>query len=248
MMTELIGRIQHPAVAMVGVFDPFLNEHEKIIRQLSDYACSSRKSSLVVMLTPRPVALDQGIKAWPAFHDEGYRIKASLYCGADAILQVRLSKLDLKSGVLELLDAIAPYAPLSELWLGYNQSLGRGENGSASKIDALSIERGFAVRRLPRQQSSESKLALQCLRDGAVAKAVCNTNRYPTLSQSRFGLWNLGWPPGDYYATPINNRGEPQTEPVYCINISLHADGLSSFRWPNFAVNRLAFIRGPADH
>jgi FAD synthase len=247
MLAELFGHVQRPVVAMVGVFDPFLDGHENIIRQLCQHASSRRESSLVVILTPRPTALDQGSKAWPMFHDDGYRITAALRCGVEAVLRVRLSKPDLTAGVAELLNTINAYVKLSELWLGHNQSLGRGENGSASRIDTLSVERGFAVRRLPRQQSSESSVALQCLRVGAIAQAVCKTKRYPIVSQSGSGLWDLGWPPGIYQAVPTSIYGELQAKPVYSINLSVDANRLCSFRWPNFAVSALAFIRGPAD-
>ncbi|MGH2587355.1 MAG: hypothetical protein ACRDJE_20765, partial [Dehalococcoidia bacterium] len=143
MHATLFGRIDAPAVAIVGTWDPFLPVHQDLCDTLVRHARERGLASAAILLHPNPFRFIVGPDAAPAYEDVHARIWQIRQCGLDGVLKVHLTRRDVDLGAAEFFDVVTPALDISELWLGARQSFGRGPGGSRQAIEEQAARRGI---------------------------------------------------------------------------------------------------------
>jgi FAD synthase len=250
MKTTLFGRIDHPAVAAIGVWDPFLARHEQLCTTLAASAHARSLSSVAIVLHPNPPALLNGDQHFPMYDDLAARVWRLRACGIDAVLKLQMTRSDLDLGAAALLDTVQEALLLAELWLGQTQTLGRGEAGSRETVAALAAQRGVELLVLPRppaEAASAGYQALQLLTDGRLAEAIGCVGHAPVRSRPKSGLLRLPWRPGRYRAVPLQHPGAAPIGPGVTVTLTSGAQQRPTMHWPDRRTRYLAFVAGAAD-
>jgi FAD synthase len=243
MKSILYGDLARPAVAVVGVWDPFLREHDELFRSLHAHARESGRSSLAIVLSPDPAMFLHGPERWPVYDDLRVRIKLMLRSGIDAVLHARFTSRDVGAGAMQFLECVHGVAPIEALWLGWRQTLGNGPHGDADAV-ALATERlGIEVTRLPAARvRNTARMARRCLIDGDLAGAIDAVGRPPVRSRPSAGRLRLAWCPGTYHAVPLTDAcADPWGTPIP-VRLTADGPGLPSLRWPDGGAAFLAFV------
>jgi FAD synthase len=243
MKPVLYGTLSTPAITAVGVWDPFVTEHEQLLAALADAARASGRSSLAIVLNPDPALFLHGAPAWPVY--DGVRVRIALLrrAGVDAVLHVHFAARDVDATVDEFLAAVVPVAPLSELWLGARQSLGNGTQGSDAAIEEAMARRGIGLTRLAeRRPRQPGRVARRCLATGDLAGAIAAVGRPPVRARPAGGGLRLAWLPGDYLAVPLDSPDGRPAGPALDVRLREDGDRLPVLDWPDAAGKFLAFL------
>lgn len=246
MKTLLFGRLTRPAAAVVGGWDPPLEAHEALLRELAGYGRSHDLSSLAILIDPPPAWYIYGPAQCQIYHDVRTRVHLLRACGIDAVMILHFTRQDFDAGVAEFFDALEARAPLAELWLGAGQSLGRGPKGNQQAVAAQAHQRGIGLKVMPdrRMDTLRVRLALEA---GRMQEACALVGRPPVRSRPSSGALQFAWAPGRYLAEPLrdpwSHRGLGLTE----VELTRGRRGLSYCRWLDPAVPYYAFIAGPGD-
>ena len=252
MKCRLYGSLLRPAIAVVGVWDPFLSYHRDMLKDLHAYATKKSSSSLGVLIDPSPgkfssFKMRYGVSGWPVYDSLQARVSFILGCGLDAVLCVRFRKRDFTATAAEFLDAVRASVLLDELWLGALQLLGPGDQGSAAAIADYAALHGIRVTILPPPPLATYDVR-SFLASGRLADAIAVVGHPPIWQRPRSGTLRLAWRPGKYRAVPIERvdfiLGQPDME----VTLSLRPKGPGALSWPSRSVRYLAFTMGPSDN
>lgn len=250
MRAVLHGRINgSAAVAVVGTWDPLMSMHQQLLTYLAEYSRRISLSSLVVLLHPPPPSfIPESPAEWPVYDDPKTRISLIKACGISATLLVHFQKADLDAPLTEFLDLIRPHARLDELWLGDNQTLGRGPEASNEALSELSHHRKFVLQRLPPVGDPYQVAdARDLIKRGHLASLVRLVGRPAVWQRPSRGKIRLPWPPGAYLGFRTDGPGAaPKGSPLN-IHLVAEGDGIVSADWPSKDIKWLAFTAGPSD-
>jgi hypothetical protein len=238
-------------IAVVGAFDPLSDAHFDLFHQMSRAGKDAGLTALAVILFPAPATFVNpqydGCLAYSALEA---RLALIRQFGNIRSLVVRMTKFDIDASCEDFVDLLNTRVDLRELWLGPNQSLGRGRQGSYDAIVALAEARRMSLRRLGGQSGLlAGRGALNLASQGRLRDAIRATGHPPIWGRPRGGRLELPWPPGRYLALPI---AEPSfslrviREPIP-IEIHRMSPRRSYFEWPSREIRWLLFARGPAD-
>jgi FAD synthase len=246
MRARLHGRIDAPAVAAIGVWDPLLPAHEELIERLASHARRKHLSAVLVALDPDPVRFLFGEAAVPVYNDVETRVRLLRALGLDAVVRVRFAHRHVEAGAESLLDAVGRCVQIRELWLGAQQTLGRMERGSAATISRLAAERDINVVRLP-HRPVKTRAVRQLLQSGSVQHAAMLAGRPPVHRRPAGTTIRLAWCPGPYEAVPVDDPLSPASARALRIHLDGARSGLPRAEWPDQDAKYLAFVAGPAD-
>ncbi len=238
-------------IAVVGAFDPLSDAHFDLFRQMSRAGTDAALTALVIILFPAPATFVNphydGCLAYSALEA---RLALIRQFGNIHALVVRMTKSDIDASCEDFVDLLNTRVNLRELWLGPNQSLGRGRQGSYDAIAALAKSRNVSLRRLGGQSGLlAGRGALNLASKGKLRDAMRATGHPPIWGRPRAGRLQLHWPPGRYLALPI-------AEPSFSLRVTrepvpIEVHRISSlrryFEWPSRDIRWLLFARGPAD-
>jgi FAD synthase len=252
MRPALHGRLAAPAVAVVGVWDPFLASHATLLEDLRDHARDRGLSSLAVLLDPPPAAAGgfaaaYGTDGWPVYDGVFARVRLIRDLGVDAVLVMRFAPPDFDATAAQFLDATRRRVELAELWLGALQLLGPGPKGGRVAVEAYATENGIGLTMLPRPPVGTYDVR-SFLASGRVRDAVETIGRPPTWSRPRSGWLRLSWRPGRYHAVAIERPGDDPTGSAEIpVALEPRRTGAPGLAWPVPDARYLAFVAGPAD-
>jgi FAD synthetase len=242
----LHGNVASPAVAVIGVWDPFGSAHRQLFEQLGRRARETGLSSLAIMLDPHPASFREGASKWPVYDDVAARVRLILDCGTDGVLLVRFARKDADAGAAALFGLALSKVELAEIWLGFSQTLGRGPAGSRDAITALARQERIRVEVL-RPANILDRDVRSLLEAGRIAEAGHAVGRPPVWRRPRSGRLGLAWKPGRYAAVPLsapNGRPEGRARRV---QLRPAEKGMAALAWPDGEIVYLAFVAGPAD-
>lgn len=251
MKCRLHGSLAKPAIAVVGVWDPFLSYHRDMLKHLRASANKKNCSSLGVLIDPSPGTFSSfkmryGVSGWPVYDSLQARVSFMLECGLDAVLCVRFRKHDFTATAAEFLDTVRTNVLLDELWLGALQLLGPGDRGSAAAIADYAALHGMRLTILPPPPLATYDVR-SFLASGRLADAIAVVGHPPIWERPRSGTLRLAWRPGTYRAVPMNrtdlNLGRSDIE----VTLSLCPKGPATLSWPSRSIRYLAFTLGPSD-
>src|SRR5215208_6410548 len=236
MKTTLYGRIDSPAAAIVGVWDPFLPMHERLCEDLAASARERSLTSLAIVLHPNPPALINGDRLFPTYEDvyaRAWRLRAH---GIDSVLLLRMARADADRGASAFFDAVLAAVPLAELWLGHRQTLGRGPSGAMSAIAELAASHGVRLRALPPSPSEGASAAYEAVKllgEGRLADAIGRVGHPPVWRRPRTGVLTLPWRPGRYRALPLASPGAAPAGPALTLSLDARATKPPALVWPD---------------
>jgi hypothetical protein len=246
MRGTLYGELKHPAIAVVGVWDPILPQHRVLFKFLATEAQRKSLSSLVIVFDPPPGVHLYGKQNWPIYTDVKTRINFVQMFGVSAVLRLHFTKQDLNGGAAEFFEAVSSYVTLQELWLGAKQSLGRGDGGATPTIRKLSEERGIVLNLMSDVQLPTTD-ALRLLAVGRPREATKLVGMPPFRTRPRRAKVETVWQPGTYYALPYNSLTSKAVGSPMPIEINGDNRDLPCFNWPDRQIKYLAFVLGPGD-
>lgn len=245
MNATLYGQIENPSVAVIGVWDPMLPLHRDLFAELSEYARSTGKTSLAILLDPDPRALMYGVAHWPVYDDVKTRQHLLQAAGIDAILQLEFQPADIETGAAEVLALVTQHVPIVELWLGANQRLGSGDRGSAPTVQRVADQHAIQLRRLPEvahlPQASEVR---KLLATGRIADAAAIVGRYPQRRRPAAANLQLAWSPG-LYEVDVSRLDLGRDR--FTLELTKDPSDLATTDWPNPLVTSMTFLAGPRD-
>jgi FAD synthase len=243
MRVKIHGKVEEPAVAVVGAWDPLLPAHLSLFRRLRRYARRQSLASVVIHLEPSPARVLNGALEWPTYDDVMTRLAMVTECGVSASLFVRFRKQDLSAGAKEFIQSVTEHITINELWLGAQQSLGACNSGAEERIQKVARKHRIAITRLPYSAvAGQGRKVRQCLTSGDLEQAAHIVGRSPVWSQPRSGLLRLAWRPGNYVAAPLSS---PSGKPGKAVLVQLARSGqvVPTCRWPDAAISWLTFFR-----
>lgn len=246
MNARLHGRLDRPAVAVVGVWDPVFPAHRRLFEELRDEAHERSLAALAILLDPAPPALLHGPRRFPVYDEVAERIAMLRACGVDGVLRVRFRKADVFAGAADLLAVVEPHARLAELWLGAQQTLGRLDAGSYDTAERLTRERGVTLRRLPFGRVRPGSV-VDLLAAGRLGEAATLVGRPPVRHRPRAERLRLEWCPGRYRVVALGRNDDGAAGSPFEVDVAKAARGLPLLAWPDRAIERLAFVAGPGD-
>lgn len=256
MDARVYGRLEQRAIGVVGVWDPLTATHRALFEQVRCVATRRGLGSLAVVIDPDPTRFVWNRTRWPVFNDVHTRVQLLRMLGIDAVIHLRFSKGDLAAGAREFFDLVGEHAALAELWLGANQSLGRGPNGSQEKVAELAAERGVAIQFLPPPAAERAAASgdrathpidvRTWLAEGRIAAAGAAVGRLPMRRRPRGSTLRLAWSPGRYQAIPLAHPAALPTGQTIEVDL-VEANGWALLQWPDRRIPYLAFLTGPGD-
>jgi FAD synthase len=252
MKATLHGSATSPAIAVVGVWDPFKSSHRSLLGELRDTALASGQSSLAVLIDPAPgtrspVAQSYRTGGWPVYDSVPVRIRLMLGLGLNAVLYVRLRAADFSASAAEFLDIVTDRVRLGELWLGELQLLGPGPAGSATAVAQYASRHGIRLRTLPRAPIDVYDVR-QLLATGQLHEAIDQVGRPPTWARPRSNsLLRLAWCPGPYRVQGMEAPGLPGGGFQFDVELVSTPRGQATLMWPDSRIRYLSFISGPGD-
>jgi hypothetical protein len=250
MRAELHGDLNGTAaVAVVGTWDPLLPRHEELFKLLGEYSRNISLASLVIMLHPPPPSfIPESPAEWPVYDDPETRISLIQACGISATLLIHFQKEDLDAPLTDFFEIVRAHAKLDELWLGAEQTLGRGPEASNQILAELSEERSILLQRLPSIPNPYFiNDARDLLRQGQLAKLVGLIGRPAVWRRPARGKLKLLWPPGYYLCFATEGPDHAPQGPPITLQLVAESNGISSAQWPGKDIKWLAFTAGPAD-
>jgi hypothetical protein len=241
------GRVERPAAAVVGAWDPFVPAHRALFRQLSEHAAGRGLAAVAILLDPSPVLLLHGRSVYPVYDDVGSRLPLMLASDLDAVVRVAFARRDLGGTPRDLLSAVdATGVRVAELWLGRRQSLGTGDEGSREGIAHLAKQRGMRLEILPHVREP-SMVARALLKEGKVAQAAELVGHFPLRRRPRADRLLVAWPPGRYLVRPLAGPAAAPTRRAFELELVAAEGGMAALEWPDPAFRYLTFVAGPGD-
>jgi FAD synthase len=245
------GCLTGPAIAVVGVWDPFLSSHRTLLEELRDRATQGSCSSLAVLIDPPPGTVSRfrlryGTAGWPVYDSVSARIRFMLNCGIDAVLGVRFSKRDFGAAAADFLDAVRAHVAVEELWLGAVQQLGPGPSGSRTAVADYAVRHGLRLTMLPAPPLGTYDVRY-LLASGRLADAIEVVGHPPIWARPRSGGLRLAWKPGRYRAIPLTHPGPISEGSELDVVVTPQPKGPSRLTWPDREIRYLAFVSGPSD-
>jgi FAD synthase len=252
MKATLYGQIERPALAIVGVWDPFLPAHNELFSALIAQATAHSQPSLAILLDPAPQLMMYGPSQWPVYNDLGSRAKLMLEMGLDGLLHLDFTRQDLKAGAGDFFEVVLANVPLAELWLGQRQQLGSGEAGGPVAVSGLADRHRIKVERL---QEADLGIVSRDIRNylntGRLQEAHKVVGRPPIFARPEGMRLESGWKPGLYRAKALTHWDSSplQTPETGLIDLTLEQDQENRryFQWPDRDIEYLAFVAGPGD-
>jgi hypothetical protein len=241
-----------PALAVIGTWDPLIPAHRELFQEIARRGAEAELTPVVIILFPSPTRL---LNPAPSICLEYTDIRARIVlireCADVEVLIIRLTKSDLDASCRSFFHIIGSYLRLRELWLGADQSLGRGQQGSDAAIAALARSRKISLRRMPVIDGSRvGGMALRLLGEGKVREATQYVGHGPIWGRPKSGVLKLNWPPGKYLAVSI---AKPAFTPVatsglISVRISPPVKGRQpTLEWPRRDMEWLSFLASAAD-
>lgn len=247
--TVLYGKVDRPAVIMVGVWDPLAAEHQELLSELATYAHARDLSAVTIVLDPAPPQFLLN-DPWPVFEPPLVRIERMQRLGIDGTVVVSFTPYHLATSAAIFLENVSRHITIAELWLGARQIFGKREPGSLEAILEAGRTSGFAVRQLDRETDLRRK-GLQVrlrLASGCVAAAREIVGHTPIHSRLDEDAHRLAWAPGVYQVQLLDSlQAEPYSKSVIPLLLIDDTNGYSRFAWPDPQTPYLAFVRGPYD-
>jgi FAD synthase len=239
------------AVAVIGTWDPIVPAHKELFRDLARRGRHEALTPVVIIIYPSPARLlNPDLGACPDYADIASRVALIRECAPVQVLVVRFHKKDLDASCRSFFDLVGACICLRELWLGANQSLGRGRQGSNAEVTALTRRRNIRLFRLSVCSRSDiGGRAIRFLQQGKLRRAVALAGHPPIWRRPQSGLLRVDWPPGRYLALPLSvpSFTARSFAGVITMRLSLVTGRLRGFVWPRKEVEWLAFLAGPAD-
>jgi hypothetical protein len=236
---------------MVGTWDPLVPATAKLFKRFRTRAGQLKLTPLIIIITPHPVhLLHARPQDWP--HYACARARASIIRQVARVhtLIVEFRYSDLAKSAEDFFDFLSAHVNVSGLWLGANQSFGRGKEGSQERIICLCRSRRISLSVLRRdagQQAGSSSII--SLRDGDLETAASHAIHPPIWKRPRSGILMLYWPPGRYVVYPIDKPSATPitTGPSKSVIVPRPGpDGKTLLRWPFSPREKwLAFKSGP---
>jgi hypothetical protein len=247
----LHGRLGHPAIAVVGVWDPFLSSHRTLLERLRDHAHGTSRSALGVLIDPAPGSQSNfrfryGGSSWPVYDSVQARVGFLLNTGLDAVLCMHFTKRDFTLSAETFLDVVRAHTRLAELWLGALQHLGPGPQGSQAAIADYAARHGISLTILPLPPVGTYDVR-SFLASGRVMRAIEVVGRPPVWTRPRSGALHLAWQPGQYHAVELAHANAIHGGAEFSVELSPRPRGVTSLSWPSRDARYLAFVSGPSD-
>ncbi|MGH2589057.1 MAG: hypothetical protein ACRDJE_29385 [Dehalococcoidia bacterium] len=249
MHPTLYGRLNAPAVTIVGTWDPFLPNHQELCEALVRDAHARGLAAAAILLHPSPKRFLFGAEHAPVYDDIHARIWRMHQCGIDAVLKLRMFNRDIDLGAVEFFDVVTRALEVDELWLGARQSLGRWTAGSQLTITEQAQRHAIRLRILPdppKDPRPPRRSVERLLASGQIAEAIDEVGHPPIWRRPRSGRLHLAWQPGVYETAPLSDLGAPLSGAR--LRVTLAADKtVPVLDWPDADARFLAFVSGPSD-
>lgn len=236
-------------VAVIGTFDPIVPANVELFRALAKRGRQQKLLGVVIVLFPSPAQLVNGAAVAPQYSDIHSRVALIRMSAPVDVLVVRFSKPDLDASCASFFRFLGRYIRVRELWLGPNQSLGRGWQGSRDRISELARCRNIRIKWLAPYRGRDMRWrVMKLLQEGKVRKASTFASFPPIWRRPQNSILKLHWPAGRYLVVAVAAPSVIHTVANrFAIRLRGSGNRSQTFSWPNRNIEWLAFLAGPAE-
>jgi riboflavin kinase/FMN adenylyltransferase len=161
----------HACTLTVGVFDGMHHGHETFLRRMADDAHARGQLAVVVTFDPHPDEIVQpdsyrGLLLTPT---ERYQRIAA--CGIDVTHTIAFDASVRAMTAAEFMVALCEAMPVKQVWVGWDFALGRGRDGTLTKLRALGEQLGYEaveVTQIGDSNPPSASFVRETLQNGAV--------------------------------------------------------------------------------
>lgn len=245
---EMLGSVTKRALLLVGTWDPFMKQHQQLIRQAADYAEQNDKQCVTVIVHPNPSAFIHDPPKWVTYDDLAVRIELLQKYGSSASLLLKFNQNDLSAASDEFFELMALHLRVSDLWLGADQALGTGHRGSSRYLDDAAKSRNVQLKRLPPNRlKAFSAKARHLISVGEFAAAAEVVGRPPVWKIPSSGRLATSWPEGPCVIQEFCLDTEKAYGAVAKAHLEASGSLETSISCNGFASKCMAFIAGKCD-
>jgi riboflavin kinase/FMN adenylyltransferase len=167
---------RRPTVLTIGNFDGVHLGHQALIRDVVAAARGSRRGAGVMTFDPHPLSVLAPHRHIALLSSLEERLELLSALRPDFAIVYPFTWETARTPAREFLTAIRDGLCLSELWVGPDFKLGRGQDGSVAALGGLGEDLGFEVRIAPHfcvsEQAVHSSQIRELLDQGDVAQAA----------------------------------------------------------------------------
>jgi hypothetical protein len=186
-------KINDDIIAILGTWDPILPRHKALFKNLLRHSKKKALNPYIIIAYPNPANYIHG-NCYKDYFDLDARIELFKHLGINNILVLDMAREDLKLEAADVFDALFKDAAitLSELWVGENQSFGRGPEGIFT-IRTESTNRGIKLRVLKNSflVNLDKDNFNRNFREGKFALTVKEVGYFPTYKLKEGSAINI---------------------------------------------------------
>lgn len=203
MELSICGQPQAPIIALIGTYDPLMQDHIDLAATLAGSCAMRGLVAALVMITPSPSELFNPDQKIPIQMDMPARLDLLRSVGIGSIIMANFCREDLDRNAFQFLNDLRRHAPLAGVWLGATQTLGSGPLGTSRAVAEYTKAAGieYQVVAYDPELKTRALSARTCLATGDIVGVKHFTGLWPTLrlESGRSGA-RMWWHPGLYAA------------------------------------------------
>jgi FAD synthase len=144
---KLRKNVNQNIIAILGTWDPVLPRHTVLFKELLSYSKKQGLNPYIVIIYPSPSKFIYD-NYYRDYFDLDARIEIFKYLGINNIIVLDFDQQDIQSGIGDFFNELSKdrHIILKELWVGENQSLGKGPGGSVFGITKECSDRNIKLR------------------------------------------------------------------------------------------------------
>jgi len=170
----------------IGIFDGVHRGHQQILHSLVNKAHEAGGPALVLTFNPHPAVVLGGKLDFKCLTTPSERADLLESYGVDAVIMQTFSREFADQTAGQFMHQVVQHTGLRGLVIGYDTALGRGREGSATRLAEIGNELGYTVQGIPPLEDEKGIISSTRIRRsiaaGQVTSAAGDLGRYYAIT------------------------------------------------------------------